>query len=190
MMNKFFRWLVPKLENWCEKKGRVLYITGKQGPEDVYLIRYFLFRTKYLSCYIHRFLRSDIDDPHDHPFHFLGYVVSGGYKEIRYDNATAEDQSETTYLLEWEEVRMVGKWGWRNAHNTIHKVLVDKPRTLAEKKDAPLTFILRGPYIRDWFFYKMSDEVLTSRLGQLRFGQATPVLWWKYLGLEGPHSRE
>ncbi len=188
MVNKFFRWLVPKLENWCEKTGRVLYITGKQGPEDIYLIRYFLFRTKYLSCYIHRFLRSDIDDPHDHPFHFLGYVVSGGYREVLFDKyqGTATKQ---LYLVDREEARMVGKWGWRNANKTIHKVLVDKDRTFAEKKNAPLTFILRGPYIRDWYFYKLG-KALKSPRGQLTFTKADQILWWKYLGLEGPQSRE
>lgn len=40
MLNPFFKWLVPKLESWCERRGKFLTITGKQGPEDVYLIRY------------------------------------------------------------------------------------------------------------------------------------------------------
>jgi hypothetical protein len=100
-------------------------------------------------------------------------VVSGGYKEVLY-TPVKSFYDNVMYLRAITKDRQVGKWGWRNAHKTIHKVLVDKPRTFVERKEAPLTFILRGPYIREWHFYKNSN----------------PILWWKYLGLEGPQSRE
>lgn len=184
MLNRFLRWLVPKLENWCIAKGKVFNITGKQGPDDVYLIRYFLFQSKYLSVYIHRFLRSDIDDPHDHPFHFLGYVVQGGYDEILY---TKYASNRGDLLLKGtKQPRMVGKWGWRYAKTTIHKVEVDRPRTVAEKDDAPLTFIIRGPYIKDWYFYKVLGTLKTP-FGN--YDKVEKIIWHKYLGVV-PHSRE
>ena len=84
MFNKFMNWLVPKLEEWClDRPDRVIMISGTDDPENVYLLRSVLFRSKLFCIYIHRFLRSDKDDHHDHPFDFLGYVVKGGYIESR-----------------------------------------------------------------------------------------------------------
>jgi len=46
------------------------------------LIRYFLFRSKYLGIYLHHFLRSDNDrHVHDHPWTFITFLIGGGYWE-------------------------------------------------------------------------------------------------------------
>lgn len=122
-------------------------ISGTDDPENVYLRRYFLFRSKLFSIYIHRFLRSDKDDYHDHPFDFVGYIVEGEYRE---------DMLELHPKYRWIETinkRKQGTWAFRRAEDR-HMVLLDKHFKPDEYKDAPLTIIFRGPYRREWGFFK------------------------------------
>jgi hypothetical protein len=46
-----------------------------------YLERYYLFRSKWLAIYIHRFWASDEDPLHDHPWSNISWVRIGGYWE-------------------------------------------------------------------------------------------------------------
>lgn len=49
---------------------------------DPYLLRWYLFRTARVSCFIHKFIRSDEDRAlHDHPWAFLVVPVWQGYVE-------------------------------------------------------------------------------------------------------------
>jgi hypothetical protein len=173
MFNKFMQWLVPKLEKRCLEKGLFLNIHGLQDKENVYLVRSFLFRSTYFSVYIHRFLRSDIDDPHDHPFSFLGYIVKGGYNE----GLWTRNPNHTGFDMRWQE-RKAGSWGWRPA-KTIHFVKLDQERKMKNVKDAPLTIIFRGPIERDWGFWK-NHESLAPRW----------EIWHKYLGVNIDDIRE
>jgi hypothetical protein len=188
-MKALMTWLALKLEDWCQRTGRYIHITGKQGPDDVYLIRYMPFKSKFLSVYVHRFLRSDIDDPHDHPFDFISYVVSGGYTEELFKNHGHPWSwpTGTDVLEQIDGARGPGSLGFRKAE-TIHKVLVDQPRTLAEKADAPLTIIVRGPYRREWQFWRTQNRFLSFKSGRPCFW-AVPQVWNEYLGVE-KHSRE
>ena len=77
-------WLTEKLMAWCTKRGKVFKITGTGGADDVYLIRYYVLKSKYLNVFIHQFLRSDRDDLHDHPWNFCTYLVRGAYDEKKW----------------------------------------------------------------------------------------------------------
>jgi len=156
MINKFANWAIPKLATRCERRGRVFRIVGTSAdPDDLLLIRYFLFRSKLFSIYIHRFMRSDRDDPHDHPFDFVGYVVSKGYLERRYDPCT------TTFgeslFCPWAEYREPGTWAFRRAE-TVHAVFLDRQYKPDEYLEAPLTVIFRGPERREWGFWTQGDS--------------------------------
>lgn len=49
---------------------------------DLYLIRWFVIRTKHLGLFIHKFVRSDEDRAlHDHPWSFLVIPIWRGYWE-------------------------------------------------------------------------------------------------------------
>lgn len=63
--------------------GRLIRGCDAQGDGDeVYMERYFLFKSRLLSVYLHHFLRSDTDRAlHDHPWDFLTIILSGGYWE-------------------------------------------------------------------------------------------------------------
>jgi len=169
-LNFLVKKICDLLVKWCEKKGRKHLITGGSN-EDVYLVRYIVFKSKWGCVYIHRFMRSDADDPHDHPWSFWTYVISNGYTEVRYDRskpAISLDMERTTlepglhnihlffseYWTRSENVRKPGDFSKIRA-NDIHQVVVDKPRNMDEIKDAPYTICLMGPRVREWGFWPL-----------------------------------
>lgn len=70
MANMFLRWLA--------KRGSRRMIERDGAP---YLERYFIYRGKKLSIYLHRFWASDPDTVHDHPWSSLSWIIKGGYRE-------------------------------------------------------------------------------------------------------------
>lgn len=143
-----------------------LNITGTAGPDDVYLVRYFLFRSNLFSIYIHRFLRSDRDDPHDHPFSFVSYLVSGEYTEVRYKYNKHPQQFDMSVCC-----REAGSLAYRKGEE-IHMIALEQERNLTEKLQAPLTVVFRGPYYRPWGFWK-----------DITFAPEW-VIWHKYLNVK------
>lgn len=46
-----------------------------------YLTRKYLFQSKHLNIYLHKFHRDDSDELHDHPWSFISIVLWNGYIE-------------------------------------------------------------------------------------------------------------
>ena len=170
------RWLMEKLVKlairYCEKRGKVFQITGGKRGDTVYLQRYILFKYKPLGCiYIHRFLRSDADVPHDHPWNFFTYVITRGYTEHYYD--TTKPRVKNGRFVEfWTEVlnrREPGSIAYRKSTD-IHRVSVDEEIDLAVGEDAPeklarapLTICFMGPRRRQWGFWEHSSRFIDWR---------------------------
>ncbi len=154
--------LTLKLIRWCEKRNRIIYVTGKSDPTDVYFIRYFVVQSKYFNIFIHRFLRSDRDDPHNHPWDFLTFVVKGGYREHRY--LSIEDG-----LHSWIITRTVSfnRLVFRTATD-IHRVELTEELKMKDQALAPITICITGPERQEWGFVK----------------QLTLIPWKRYLELE------
>lgn len=154
-MKTLMLWLILKLEAWCVRRGRTLNISGTDDPENVYLMRRIVLSTKLFGIYVHRFMRSDKDDHHDHPFDFFGYAAFKGYiEEILTGQKVGRDGH---ILLDGQRAvgrRREGTWGFRRAE-TIHRVDLDRPYTVDEYKEAPLTIIFRGPLRRKWGFWTL-----------------------------------
>ena len=186
MLNKLIEKIVLSLESRCLKNGKVLKIKGTaKDDNDVYLIRYPLLSTALFSVYIHRFLRSDKDDPHDHPFSFVSYVVSGGYTESLFDKANKTAAStDTVYFHTITSRRKPGSLAFRKATD-VHRVLVDSVLQPREYKKAPLTVILLGPRTRDWGFWVRKNKTFNNPGSRLR----SFVGWAKYLNVD-PNSPE
>jgi len=56
-------------------------IVSKKG--ELHFRRYRLLQTPWFAIYIHHICRSDEDtDPHDHPWHFQSFMLSGSYMEM------------------------------------------------------------------------------------------------------------
>lgn len=183
--------LMNILMEWCTRTGRVLKITGTAGPDDVYLIRYYLIKSRFVNVFIHQFLRSDRDDLHDHPWNFATYLVRGAYTENKYNFETGEVEKtrrvNKKYLYSYStRENGLDSRGYPNIdsfnenHRSIklntfvtrkatdrHQVVVDKDLKESEKDQAALTLFVSGPTKRDWGFVK--DGVWVN--------------WKKYLGL-------
>lgn len=70
--------------NFLEKIGRKRIVMDRQHNEP-YLERYYLFlkeRKKFpFNVFLHRFLKGDPDDVHDHPWGYATLILKGGYWE-------------------------------------------------------------------------------------------------------------
>lgn len=53
---------------------------------ELYMVRWRIFRSPWFGIYLHHILRSDGDrELHDHPFSFISLILWGGYLEERPD---------------------------------------------------------------------------------------------------------
>lgn len=163
-MKYLIKLLVLGLIKICELRGKVYKIKDRT-TDDLYLLRYILFRSKNFSIYIHRFMKSDDDVPHDHPFSFTSYVVDGGYTEHRFFLNNEGEFDETVVN------RVPGSLAKRQAED-IHVVKIDRQYTYEERNKAPLTVIFLGDRTRDWGFWTKNY-----------FGKRKWVYWKTYLGL-------
>lgn len=144
------------LMKWCIQKNRVLKITGTGGPEDVYLIRYYVVQSRFFNIFIHQFLRSDRDDLHDHPWSFATYLVRGAYTEKKWD--TKSNSVTETLRMNWFPSYLKNRIKlntlvFRRAEDQ-HMVLVDQDLKEKDKAKAPLTICVTGRTRREWGFWK------------------------------------
>ena len=74
------KWLLKTLE----RLGRKRIVLDRQSNEP-YLERYYLFlkdRKRFpFNVFLHKFLKSDPDDVHDHPWPYATLILKGGYYE-------------------------------------------------------------------------------------------------------------
>lgn len=148
-MKKLILKLTNLLMSWAVKNNRVFKITGTAGPDDVYLIRYYIVRSKMFCFYIHQFLRSDRDDLHDHPWNFCTYLVNGAYTENKFNPQTG--QVEQTRRE--NNGNKLNTFVIRKATD-LHQVVVDKDLKEYQKDQAALTLFFSGPVRREWGFVK------------------------------------
>ena len=70
--------------NFLDKHGRKRIVMDRQDNEP-YLERYYLFlkdRKKFpFNVFLHKFLKGDPDDVHDHPWPYATLILKGGYYE-------------------------------------------------------------------------------------------------------------
>lgn len=109
-------------------------IINDRIDEEPYLERYYLFlkeRDSFpFNIFLHRFLKSDPDDLHDHPWEFRTIILKGGYWEYTKDGKF------------WR-----GPFTYRyNPANAYHRVELDK--------DIPYcwTLFIPGKRVKDWGF--------------------------------------
>lgn len=165
-MNFLVKPVVYGLMKFAKKYGRVVKIMDRQD-DSVYMIRYIVWKSKPCSLYIHRFLRSDHDVHHDHPWNFFTYVVEKGYKEelMVPENAGA-GELKPKYVTRTE-----GSLAYRKAES-IHRVILDRDYSVNEQSLAPLTVCLLLNRRRIWGFVK------STKIGH------TWTNWKTYLGID------
>lgn len=76
--------LIDRFLNWLDSKGRKRVIMDRLCDEP-YLERYYLFLTDRknfpFNIFLHKFLKGDPDDVHDHPWAYATFILKGGYYE-------------------------------------------------------------------------------------------------------------
>jgi hypothetical protein len=144
--------------NMLERLGRKRIVMDRINDEP-YLERYYLFlkdRKHFpFNVFLHRFLKSDPDDVHDHPWGYATVILKGGYYEwVGKFNSKGEKIGEE---------RM-----WRGpGHFRVCKATSYHRIELAEGVEC-WTIFMPGPQTREWgFWYKgawmHNDKYLTGR---------------------------
>jgi hypothetical protein len=131
-----------KLLNWLETSGRKRIILDRVS-EEPYLERYYVFlkdRTWFpFNVFIHKFLKSDPDDVHDHPWPYATLILRGGYYEwIPQFN---EAGKMTCEVRKWR-----GAGHFRIcSQNSYHRIELKEGVTA-------WTMFMPGPQKREWGF--------------------------------------
>jgi hypothetical protein len=144
-------WFVNKIAKLLEKMGRVELIFDRGNSNRLYLVRYIIIKSHYISIYIHRFLLSDQADLHNHPWNFCSYVIRGGYTEVffrgKVNSSIDPNFKPTTNKRSTTENR----FAFRKA-NDFHRVVLDKEYSIKEIDKAPLTFFVGFRRTQVWGF--------------------------------------
>ena len=125
-----------------ERLGRKRIVMDRVNNEP-YLERYYLFlkdRKHFpFNVFLHKFLKSDPDDLHDHPWPYFTVILKGGYWEwVPQYNDQGEKISE---IAKW---RAPGHFRFCSA-KSFHRIELDPMVTC-------WTLFMPGPQQREWGF--------------------------------------
>jgi len=131
-----------KILNWLDKRGRKRIIMDRECSEP-YLERYYVFlkdRKKFpFNIFVHKFLKSDPDDVHDHPWPYATLILKGGYYEwIPIFNGQGIKIGETRH---WR-----GPGHFRICRPSSYHRIELHPNITA------WTLFMPGPQVREWGF--------------------------------------
>lgn len=146
------------LLRWLERHDRKRIIMDRINDQP-YLERYYVFlkdRTRFpFNVFLHRFLQSDPDDVHDHPWPYFTVILKGGYTEwIPQFNKNGQKTAE---IAAW---RGPGHFRFSSA-NSYHRIEIDPDVET-------WTLFVPGPKQRDWGFltrtgWVESEQYLAQR---------------------------
>ena len=144
--------------NWLDRLGRKRIIMDRTCNEP-YLERYYLFlkdREKFpFNIFLHKFLKGDPDDVHDHPWPYATLILKGGYYEW-----TPQFNAQGQKINEIARWCSAGSFRWAGA-NTYHRI------ELEPGVDC-WTMFVPGPKQRDWGFLVKNRWIQHEQYFQLR----------------------
>ena len=125
---------------WLDIIGRKRIVMDRIDNEP-YLERYYLFlkdRKKFpFNIFLHKFLKGDPDDVHDHPWPYCTFILKGGYYEwIPQFNA---DGTKYCEIRKW---RGPGHFRFCSS-NSYHRIELKEGVTA-------WTLFMPGPQKKDW----------------------------------------
>ena len=125
-----------------QRFGRHRVIMDRQSNEP-YLERYYVFlkdRTWFpFNIFVHKFLKSDPDHLHDHPWPYFTLILKGGYYEwVPYYD---KDSNKMTEICKWR-----GPGHFRICKATSYHRIDLNPAVTA------WTLFIPGPQKREWGF--------------------------------------
>ena len=128
--------------NLLDSVGRKRIVMDRIDNEP-YLERYYLFlkdRKKFpFNIFLHKFLKGDPDDVHDHPWPYCTFILKGGYYEW-----IPEFNSDGTKS---NEIRM-----WRGPGHFRFCRSTSYHRIELKEGVTAWTLFIPGPQKRDWGF--------------------------------------
>lgn len=139
---RHIRNLIRRLLYWWSGHLKVRII-NRRGDEP-YLERYSLFKTRWLTAYLHRFVQPDEDEGvHDHPWKLaVSVVLAGSYDEDRLEHlgAVYGAEAEGAATLRRRTVR------WLNVLRgaSFHRIVDARPDTW--------TLFIHTPSHKQWGF--------------------------------------
>ena len=129
------------LLNFLERIGRKRIIMDRVCNEP-YLERYYVFlkdRTHFpFNVFLHKFLKGDPDDVHDHPWPYATLILKGGYYEYTPNFEYGQLVGETKHWRGPGHFRVCGS-------NSYHRIELKKGVTA-------WTLFMPGPHKREWGF--------------------------------------
>ena len=144
--------------NFLERVGRKRIVMDRINDQP-YLERYYLFlkdRKRFpFNVFLHKFLKSDPDDVHDHPWPYATLILKGGYYEW-------------TPIFDGGGKKIAETCVWRKpghfrtcSANSYHRIELD-PNVEC------WTLFMPGPQRREWGFlvnnqWIHNDKYLTDR---------------------------
>jgi hypothetical protein len=147
--------------NMLERLGRKRIVMDRQDNEP-YLERYYIFlkdRKHFpFNVFIHKFLKSDPDDVHDHPWPYATLILKGGYYEW-------------TPIFDGDGKKIAETCVWRGpghfrtcSADSYHRIELDPAITA-------WTMFMPGPQKREWGFlvnnkWVHNDTYLTEKAKQ------------------------
>jgi hypothetical protein len=145
-----------------ERIGRKRIVMDRQS-NDPYLERYYLFlkdRDHFpFNVFLHKFLKGDPDDVHDHPWPYATMILKGGYYEW-----TAEFDENNIKIRETRHWRGPGHFRVCSA-NSFHRIELKEGVTA-------WTLFMPGPKKRDWGFLVNNKWVQHEQYLRERYEQA------------------
>jgi len=144
--------------NWLERNDRKRIIMDRVDNEP-YLERYYIF-LKDRKCFpfnvfLHKFLKGDPDDVHDHPWPYATLILKGGYYE--WIPQFTEDGKLNCEVRKWR-----GPGHFRICSpNSYHRIELKEGVTA-------WTLFMPGPQTREWGFlvnnkWVHNDNYLANR---------------------------
>lgn len=149
------------IKKLMQRLGRHRVIMDRQANEP-YLERYYVFlknRERFpFNVFIHKFLKSDPDDVHDHPWPYATLILKGGYYEW-----IPDFDRDGKKIAEFRHWRGPGHFRICGA-NSYHRIELD-PNITA------WTMFMPGPQQREWGFlvknkWTHNDEYLSKMANQ------------------------
>ena len=157
------------LKNWIklmERLGRRRIIMDRVNDEP-YLERYYIFMKDRsenfpFNIFIHKFLKSDPDDLHDHPWGFFTFIIAGGYWEYMYEDGPpskdVDDEKENVNSDDEPERKVVKKW---RGPGFFQSVPADHTHRIEIDPERPACWTLFVPRLRvqKWGFFKNNNWI-------------------------------
>ena len=134
------------LKKLFESWGRYRIILDRVDNQP-YLERYYVFlrdRERFpFNVFVHKFLKSDTEDVHDHPWPYATLILRGGYNEYTPNFENGKMVSETKHWRGPGHFRICSS-------NSYHRIELSPGVTA-------WTLFMPGPHKREWGFLVGKD---------------------------------